>query len=53
MHEFLKGELHVGKSDTIVTYRKQAIAIVQSEARNLKKISHHVERRKQSTKAQL
>jgi len=37
MHEFLKGELHAGKFDTIVTYRKQAIAIAPSEARNLKK----------------
>ena len=53
MNEFLKGALHVGKSDTIVRYRKQAIAIALSETENLKKISHYVERRKQSTKAQL
>ena len=36
MHEFKEGELHVGKSDTIVTNRKQAIAIALSEAGNLK-----------------
>ena len=32
MHEFKEGELHAGKSDTIVTNRKQAIAIALSEA---------------------
>jgi len=32
MHEFKEGELHSGKSDTIVTDRKQAIAIALSEA---------------------
>ena len=37
MHEFEAGELHTGKSDTIVTYRKQATAIALSEAKNLKK----------------
>ena len=37
MHEFKNGELHAGKSGTIVTYRKQAIAIAQSKAKNLKK----------------
>lgn len=33
MHEFKEGELHSGKSDVIVTDRKQAIAIALSEAR--------------------
>ena len=33
MHEFKEGELHSGKSDIIVTDRKQAIAIALSEAR--------------------
>ena len=37
MHEFKGGELHTGKSDTIVTNRKQAIAIALSEAKNIKK----------------
>ena len=37
MHEFKEGELHAGNSDTIVTYRKQAIAIALSETENLKK----------------
>ena len=32
MHEFKEGELHSGKSDVIVTDRKQAIAIALSEA---------------------
>lgn len=32
MHEFKEGELHSGKSDKIVTNRKQAIAIALSEA---------------------
>lgn len=32
MHEFKEGELHAGKTDTIVTNRKQAIAIALSEA---------------------
>lgn len=36
MHEFKEGELHVGKSDTIVTNRKQALAIALSEADQLK-----------------
>ena len=36
MHEFKDGELHVGKSDTIVTNRKQALAIALSEADQLK-----------------
>ena len=37
MHEFKVGELHIGKSDTIVTNPKQAIAIALSEADELKK----------------
>lgn len=32
MHEFKEGELHSGKSDKIVTNRKQAIAIALSVA---------------------
>ncbi len=35
MHEFKEGELHSGKSDVIVTNRKQAIAIALSEADEL------------------
>jgi Family of unknown function (DUF6496) len=35
MHEFKEGELHSGKSDVIVTNRKQAIAIALSEAHEL------------------
>lgn len=35
MHEFKEGELHAGQSDTIVTNRKQAIAIALSEADKL------------------
>ncbi len=37
MHEFKAGELHSGKTDTIVTSPKQAIAIALSEADDLKK----------------
>jgi hypothetical protein len=37
MHEFKEGELHSGKTDTIVTNPKQAIAIALSEAEDLKK----------------
>ena len=37
MHEFKEGELHIGKSDTIVTNPKQAIAIALSEADELNK----------------
>lgn len=36
MHEFKEGELHSGKTDTIVTNPKQAIAIALSEAEELK-----------------
>ena len=32
-YEFKNGELPAGKSGTIVTYRKQAIAIAQREAK--------------------
>ncbi len=35
MHEFKEGELHSGNTDTIVTDRKQAIAIALSEADEL------------------
>ena len=35
MHEFKGRDLPAGKSDTIVTYRKQATAIALSEAKNL------------------
>ena len=35
MHEFKEGELHSGKSDVIVTNRKQAIAIALSKAHEL------------------
>ncbi len=37
MHQFKEGELHSGKTDTIVTNPKQAIAIALSEAEKLKK----------------
>lgn len=37
MHEFKQGDLHSGKSDTIVTNPKQAIAIALSEAEGLEK----------------
>jgi hypothetical protein len=37
MHEFKEGDLHSGKTDTIVTNPKQAIAIALSEADELKK----------------
>jgi hypothetical protein len=37
MHEFKEGDLHSGKSDTIVTNPKQAIAIALSEAESLAK----------------
>lgn len=37
MHEFKEGELHAGKTDTIVTNPKQAIAIALSEADEIKK----------------
>ena len=36
MHEFKDGELHIGNSETIVTNRKQAIAIALSEAEKTK-----------------
>ncbi len=36
MHEFKEGDLHSGKTDTIVTNPKQAIAIALSEADELK-----------------
>jgi Family of unknown function (DUF6496) len=37
MHKFKEGDLHSGKSDTIVTNPKQAIAIALSEAEELDK----------------
>lgn len=37
MHEFKEGNLHSGKTETIVTNPKQAIAIALSEAEELKK----------------
>ena len=37
IHQFKEGELPGEKSGTIVTSRKQAIAIAQSEAKNFKK----------------
>lgn len=37
MHEFKEGELHNGKTKTIVTNPKQAIAIALSEAEGLDK----------------
>ena len=39
MHEFKEGDLHSGKSDSIVTNPKQAIAIALSEAEGLDKKS--------------
>lgn len=39
MHEFKEGELHIGKSDKIVTNRKQAIAIALSEADKVEEAS--------------
>ncbi len=37
MHEFKEGDLHSGKTETIVTNPKQAIAIALSEAKGLNK----------------
>lgn len=37
MHEFKKGDMHSGKSQTIVTNPKQAIAIDLSETEGLDK----------------
>ena len=37
MHEFKEGDLHSGKTKTIVTNPKQAIAIALSEAEGLDK----------------
>ena len=39
MHEFKEGDLHSGKSDVIVTNRKQAIAIALSEAQELEEVT--------------
>ena len=39
MHEFKEGDLHSGKTETIVTNPKQAIAIALSEAEGLDKKS--------------
>jgi len=40
MHEFKKGELHIGKSDKIVKNPKQAVAIALSQAHTSKKMVH-------------
>ena len=37
MLEFKKGALCAGKSDIIITYRKQAFAIAERETKNFKK----------------
>ncbi len=37
MHEFATGDLHFGKTETIVTNPKQAIAIALNEADGLDK----------------
>ncbi|CAM3576331.1 DUF6496 domain-containing protein [Flavobacterium psychrophilum] len=37
MHKFKEGDLHSGKTETIVTNPKQAIAIALSEAEELEK----------------
>jgi hypothetical protein len=37
MHKFKEGDLHSGKTETIVTNPKQAIAIALSEAEDLEK----------------
>ena len=37
MHEFKEGKLYIGKSDSIVTNYKQAVAIALSEAEKSKK----------------
>ena len=37
IHEFKEGQLHIGKSDVIVTNQKQAIAIALSEAEDITK----------------
>ena len=37
MHKFKEGDLHSGKTETIVTNPKQAIAIALSEADELEK----------------
>lgn len=37
MHDFKEGDLHSGKTDTIVMNPKQAIAIALSEAEGLEK----------------
>jgi hypothetical protein len=40
MREFREGELHSGKTETIVTNSKQPIAIALSEARKPKKMKN-------------
>lgn len=42
MHEFAVGELHEGKTETIVTNRKQAIAIAMNEADEIKTTSKRI-----------
>lgn len=39
MHEFKEGDLHSGKTETVVTNPKQAIAIALSAAEGLQKKS--------------
>jgi hypothetical protein len=41
MHEFKEGDLHSGKTETIVTNPKQAIAIALNEAEGLDKTKKH------------
>ena len=40
MLEFKDDGVHAGNSDTLLTYRKQAISIAQSEIKNPKKLKN-------------
>ena len=42
MHEFKEGDLHSGKTETIVTNLKQAIPIALSVAESLEKKSRYL-----------